>query len=217
MIDYNVLATGSKGNCVIINKAIAIDMGVPFRALKDAYKDLQLILSTHIHGDHFNRTTITRLAQERPTLRWGIPDYLVGEAAELIPKQSIDVLEHEQHYFYGNYLISPVSLVHDVQNTGYHISLGIERENMFIATDTNSLDGIDAPGYDLYLIEANYSESEIVERIRRKQEAGEYCHEWAVLQNHLSREKAESWLYRNMGVNSQYVFLHEHEEPEVSV
>ena len=165
-------------------------------------------------SDHLNRVTIKNLARERPSLRFGTPDYLVSTVIDCgVSKRNIDVLEHGQVYIYGNYAICPFPLMHDVPNTGYHISLGKENENIFYATDTNSLDGIDAFGYDLYLVEANYSEKEIVERIRRKQEAGEYCHEWDVLQNHLSREKADDWLYRNMGPNSRYIYLHEHTEP----
>ena len=147
-------------------------------------------------------------------MRFGTPDYLVPEVIDCgVEKRNIDVIERGQIYIYGNYAICPFPLEHDAPNTGYHISLGKENENIFYATDTNSLDGIVAPGYDLYLIEANYSEKEIVERIRRKQEAGEYCHEWDVLKNHLSQEKANDWLYRNMGFKSKYVYLHEHMEP----
>jgi hypothetical protein len=85
-------------------------------------------------------------------------------------------------------------------------------ESAFYATDTNNLDGIEALNYDLYLVEANYDEIEIKARIQEKQECGEYCHEWDVLKNHLSKEKANDWLYKNMGINSEYVYLHEHED-----
>ena len=43
---YNIIATGSTGNCVIVNDVIAVDMGVSFKALKDVYKQLQLVLLT---------------------------------------------------------------------------------------------------------------------------------------------------------------------------
>lgn len=48
-MDYEIVATGSSGNCVIINNIIAIDAGVPFKALKPFYKDLKIVLLTHIH------------------------------------------------------------------------------------------------------------------------------------------------------------------------
>lgn len=49
-MDFEILSTGSKGNCVILNKTIAIDMGIPFKNLLAHYMSLQLVLLTHIHG-----------------------------------------------------------------------------------------------------------------------------------------------------------------------
>lgn len=46
---YNVIATGSTGNCVIYHQIIAIDMGVPFAAIKPYIKALRLVLLTHEH------------------------------------------------------------------------------------------------------------------------------------------------------------------------
>ena len=48
-MNYEVLATGSTGNCVILNGAIAIDIGVPFKKVKPYAKDLLLVLLTHVH------------------------------------------------------------------------------------------------------------------------------------------------------------------------
>lgn len=49
-MQYEVIATGSRGNCVVLNNSIAIDMGVPFKALSNIYKKLNLVLLTHIHS-----------------------------------------------------------------------------------------------------------------------------------------------------------------------
>lgn len=217
MIDYRIISTGSKGNCVIINSIIAIDMGVPFQALKDIYKDLQLVLLTHIHGDHFNRRTIKKLAQERPTLRWGIPDWLACDMLDLVEPKQIDVYDCETVSMYDRDFpveIGAFPLPHNVPNCGYSVYFADSGESMFYATDTNSMDGIEAKNYDLYMLEANYSEAEITERIRQKQANGEYCHEWDVLHNHLSKEKADNWLYQNMGPNSRYIYLHQHDNQQ---
>ena len=212
MIDFNVISTGSKGNAVVINKSILIDCGVPWKSLLGVCWDLRLVLLTHIHGDHFNRSTVRKLAWERPALRFGCCEWMVAPLMECgVDKRRIDVIDSAHFTKYSPELsVYADPLLHDVPNTAWHVY--INGEKILYATDTNSMDGIEAKGYDLYLIEANYSENEIVERIRRKQENGEYCHEWDVLNNHLSREKAEDWLYKNMGPHSQYVFLHEHEE-----
>ncbi|MFA5407984.1 MAG: MBL fold metallo-hydrolase, partial [Bacilli bacterium] len=70
-MNYNIIATGSRGNAVVIEEDILIDCGVSFRKLKDYYKQFKIVLLTHIHADHFNKTTIKTLAKERPALRFG--------------------------------------------------------------------------------------------------------------------------------------------------
>lgn len=49
-MNYEVLATGSSGNAVIINKNILIDCGVSYKTLKDVYLKAQIVLLTHIHS-----------------------------------------------------------------------------------------------------------------------------------------------------------------------
>ena len=61
------------------------------------------------------------------------------------------------------------------------------------------------------MIEANHTRAGIEARIEEKRAAGEFSYEWAAAQNHLSREQAEDWLYQQMGPNSRYVFLHQHQ------
>lgn len=210
MIDFEILATGSTGNAIIINNIILIDCGVPFKTLRDHYKKLKLVLLTHIHGDHFNKSTIRRLARERPTLRFGCCQWLVKPLLSAgVNSKNIDVMEPDVAYGYGAFDVIPVSLVHDVPNCGYKIHFPDGK--LFYATDTNNLNGIVAKNYDLYMVEANYGEEEIRQRIAAKKEAGEYAYEYKVLQNHLSVEKCNDFLYRNMGPKSEYVYLHQHE------
>ena len=70
---YKIIATGSKGNAILYHNCILVDCGVPFTLLKPYYKDIKLVLLTHIHGDHFNIQTIKKLAFERPSIRFGCP------------------------------------------------------------------------------------------------------------------------------------------------
>jgi Metal-dependent hydrolases of the beta-lactamase superfamily III len=213
MITHNIISTGSKGNAVVINGNILIDCGVPFAALKPVHKDLRIVLLTHEHTDHFNGRTIKRLSREHPLLRFGCAEWLAGKLAELVPLRVIDVYKIGQEYIYGKFSVEPLPLVHNVPNCGYVISVGDYEnpERILYATDTNTMSHVEAPNYDLYLLEANYCEDEIRERIRAKMEIGAYCYEHDVLHNHLSKQKADDWLYQNMGANSRYVYLHGHE------
>lgn len=212
-MNYNIISTGSQGNAVVLNDIILIDCGVTFKALKSVYKDIKLVLLTHIHIDHFNKTTIRTLAKERPTLRFACCKWLVADLLECdVPKSNIDVLENGRIYDYRAFKVSPVKLYHNVENCGYRLFFG--REKVFYATDTGHLKGITAKDYDLYLIEANYTDEDLEERIIAKTAAGQYCYELQVAERHLSHEQASEFLLENMGDNGQYVFLHGH-KPKV--
>lgn len=96
-----------------------------------------------------------------------------------VDKSNIDVVEAGKTYNYGLFQISPIKLYHDVPNFGYRIFMN--NEKLIYATDTNSMKGIKAENYDLYMIEANYIDEEIQERIREKERQGQYAYERGVL------------------------------------
>lgn len=208
---YNIISTGSQGNAVVLNDYILIDCGVSFKALKDVYKQLKIVLLTHLHTDHFNKTTIKQLAKERPTLRFACCEWLVSDLLDCnVSQRNIDVLEIGKIYDYRAFKVSPIKLYHDVKNAGFRVFIGSEKA--IYATDTKHLDGITAKGYDLYLIEANYTEDDLQERINAKMETGQYCYELNVASRHLSHEQASAFLLENMGEHSEYAFLHGHIE-----
>lgn len=210
----NVIATGSKGNAVLLENFILIDCGVPYKKLEPYVKDLKLVLLTHEHGDHFKPETVRRLADERPTLRFVCCEWMLHPLLRSgIRPSRIDVVQSNTGLWYEEALlgISPVILFHDVENCGYKIH--INGEKALYATDTGSMDGVEAKDYDLYMIEANHTEAEIAERIQRKLEAGEFVYEYRAAAGHLSREKADAWLAANATPGkSKVVFLHGHKE-----
>ena len=163
MIDYNIIATGSKGNAVVIDQKILIDCGVSFKALSKVYRALKLVLLTHIHG-------------------------------------------------YGICNVRPDMVKHNVPNCGWKVWL--QSGKLFYCTDMNNLNGITAPNYDLYMVEANYDDAEIQAKIAEKKLNGEYIYELGVLHNHMSLAKINDWLYANMGPNSAYIYMHCHQDKE---
>lgn len=163
-------------------------------------------------SDHFKPSTIKRLHDERPSLRFGCCEWLLMPLLEAgVDKRVIDVYEPDNLFRYDGFCeIVPVRLIHNVPNCGYRIFANGEK--LFFATDTGTLEGITAKDYDLYLVEANHSQAEIEARYAEKREAGEFVYEYKAAANHLSREQAEDWLYRQMKPTSRYVFLHQHKE-----
>lgn len=210
-MDYTVISTGSKGNCVIIGGKVMVDCGVSWKAIKPYVKDLQLVLLSHSHGDHIKPSTIRKLQEERPALRFGCGKWLLPSVLACdVPKRKIDVYIPNMKTRYTDDLqLIMTPLKHNVSNCGYKIFL--DGEKVFYATDCNNLDGIDAKDYDLYMVEANYEDSEIQERIAEKEASGQYCYEYNVLKNHLSKKKADEFIIANAGEKSRFVYLHGHE------
>lgn len=201
---YNVLSTGSKGNCVIYHDTIAIDMGVSYSMIKNYKSNLQIVLLTHIHGDHFNLATIKKLAFERPTLRFACGEFL---AEYLQGIKNLDILKAGVVYDYNFFKVSPVTLYHDVPNFGYRIYKG-EHKTIHI-TDTAHLEKIEAKNYDLYAIESNYNEDTIFESIKEKNSKGEFVYQIGSIKTHLSEQQARDFIFKNKGENSKVLRLHE--------
>lgn len=210
-MNYKIISSCSTGNAVIIKDIILIDCGVTFKRLEKYHKKLKIVLLTHIHGDHFKKATIKRLAQERPTLRFACCEWLLKPLLECgVDRKNIDVLQIGTKYDYRLFKIVPIKLYHDVPQCGYRVLFN--NYKVIYATDTRTLEGIIAKNYDLYLIEGNYEDEELEERIRKKQEVQQYCYEYRARYTHLSKGQASDFLLENMGDNSEYVFMHEHVE-----
>lgn len=213
MIDYQVLSTGSAGNAVIINRAVLIDCGVPYRTIASGIRDLQLVLLTHIHGDHFRASTLRKISEERPLVRFGACEWLIKPLVDAgIPARQIDLLKTGYRFNYGICEVVPVPLVHDVPNCGYKIFT--PGGKTIYATDTANLNGIEAKDFDLYMIEANYEDEEIRKRIEDKRACGQYIYEKRVLKTHLSKAKCDDWIVQNAGPMSEILYLHGHKEEE---
>ena len=211
-MNYAIIASGSKGNAVIFNDVILVDVGVSFSKLAPYYKSLQLVLLTHIHSDHFNKTTIARLAKERPMLRFGCSAWLVPDLVGCgVKKQNIDVMRTDITFGYSFGTVESFTLAHDVANCGYRMSLS--KESIVYATDTATLPDLEIlRNCDYYFIEANYKdEAELAERMKSKMEAGEFIYEKRVSDYHMSEKYVTNWLVKNSKPSSRYVFLHEHE------
>ena len=213
MVDYKILSTGSKGNAVIIGKAVLVDCGVAFKMIEPFVNDLRLVLLTHIHGDHFNPSAIRRLSHERPLLRFAACKWLIKPLVGAgVNQRQIDVLETGFSYEYGLCKVIPFPLSHDVPNCGY--KLHFPGGKAIYATDSGNLNGITAKDYDLDLIESNYREEEIRERIAQKKALNQFAYEYRVLKTHLSEEQCNEFIFSNIGPLGVYVHLHTHLEDD---
>jgi phosphoribosyl 1,2-cyclic phosphodiesterase len=199
-----IIASGSTGNAVLYNKTILIDCGVPFKKIEPYLGTIQIVLYSHIHGDHLNIKTLKRMQFEKPSLRVGCGNFLVQNLEGI---NNIDIFEAGKVYDYCSFQISPIILFHDVEIFGYR--LFVDGEKIIHATDTEHLEGITAKSYDYFCLESNYDEETIIDRINEKKMRGEFAHEIGSINSHLSFQQCNDFFYKNKGVNSQLIRLHE--------
>lgn len=199
-----VIASGSTGNSVLYFNSILIDVGVPYSRLKPYAKDIQIVLPTHAHGDHINIKTLQLLQKERPSLRIGCGEWMLPYLEGI---KNVDVYEIGKIYDYGQFKVSPFKLYHDVENVGYRLFK--DDKKVFHATDTKTLQGISAAGYDVYCIESNYSEPVAEKMIKEAIEKGEFTHIIGSINSHLSEEQCNEFYYRNKAEHSKLIRLHE--------
>ena len=218
-MNYEIIQSGSDGNCTIVNDRIAIDIGVPFYRIERFVPDLRLVLCTHEHGDHFNRRTVRTLARKRPTIRWACGEWMAEHLiAAGVDRRNIDILEMGDWYKYqigrDEWIsVNGFETQHDARNCGWRLWKN-HHETLFYATDLGTLDGIQAKAYTVYLLEANYTEADLQRRMEEKLEAGEFAHESRVAETHLSWEEAAEWLRQNMAPHSVWIPMHQHKERE---
>lgn len=221
---YNIIGSGSSGNATIVFDNILIDCGVPFTKIAAYVKEIQLVLLTHEHGDHFKPSTVKTLHEIRPTVRFACCEWMAAHLIEAgVDAPHIDVLEPNRWYEYGpKFSVSPFKVPHNVPNCGWSIfqrqnTADFSRRNhygwekLFYVTDASTLEGITAENYDLYMIECNHREDEIQAKIDEKTAAGEFSYEIAAARNHLSWEQAMQWLTEN-GPNSKFIPMHQHRD-----
>ncbi len=213
---YEIIATGSKGNAVLLNGIYLIDCGVPFGKIKPYLRKIRLVFLTHIHSDHFNSSTIRKLHAHRPTLRFVCcRNLLVPLCSEAgVSPDNITVLEPGQtaafsHLPDGQLRVTPFGLIHNVPNVGWIFRS--DAGSALYATDTQYIP-VAAPNLDLYMVECNYKGNELEQRKERKLAEGGFVYEDTVAACHMSFETVMAWLSQNATPHSKVVLLHQHVE-----
>lgn len=200
MINYKVLFSGSKGNCVVIDD-IMIDCGVAFKKIKEYLYDIKYLLITHIHSDHLNKATIRQIKKKFPRITI-IGNYEVAQTIEvdMICNANFEV-ETEDYKFL------PFECVHDVLCYGFTWEKG--SQSIIYATDTNTLKHAPKKIYDYFFIESNYDEYKLEQALKSKK----YKYDIHLgAQRHLSTKDAKTFFYINRrNIDSQLIELHKSE------
>lgn len=184
---FKIIKTGSSGNCFVF-KNIMIDIGIPYSLVKDNLNGISHIFISHIHGDHINKTTVRKIAVNHENIIFVCGKFLEKELLNILDKDKILIVKEYDVYDIGFLKISPVKLYHDVDCFGIRILDNNGHKHLHI-TDTFTLDGIEAKGYNSASIECNHEKNKALELIEEAKENGEFSHLKGALNSHLSVDK----------------------------
>jgi ribonuclease BN (tRNA processing enzyme) len=195
-----IISSGSSGNCYLINQELIIDLGVPYKSIKDVIKNVKMILLTHLHNDHLAKDTLRTILVKHPSIKVIAPDYIIENFEHWISlspvfRDCFINIQNEPMIEINDYKISPIKLYHDIDQTGYRILKN--NKKLIFATDTYTLQGITALDYDVAIIEANYEEQAIIKLIEQAQANNEYTHLINVADSHLSVQQALQFVTDN--------------------
>lgn len=195
-MNINIIGTGSSGNAIIFCESVLIDVGLSYKKLSEYAQQIKAVLLTHIHGDHFNKSSIRKLYVENEDIKFCCGAFLLDELLNIgLDRSRIIVMDAGQKYKINDITFSPIALQHDVPNFGYRIMQnGIKHIH---ATDMATLDGITAKNYDSATIEANHDLPSALEIIEKKRLDGEFCHLDRAIKTHLNVDKAIEFIKNN--------------------
>jgi ribonuclease BN (tRNA processing enzyme) len=197
-MNYKILSSGSKGNCVIVNDEIMFDCGIAFNKMKEELYGIKYLLITHVHSDHLNKLTLQQIMSKFPTIKI-IGNYEVHQAmhTNIIANAGFDIVTKD-------YTFTPFEAVHDVLTYGFTFHVGDKR--VIYCTDTANLNNAPEGPYDYFFIESNHDEQKL------KQAINEYKGTYSPFlsgKRHLSTQQAKAFYYlHRRSRESELIELH---------
>lgn len=197
---YKIIASGSSGNCVVIND-VMVDCGVAFNAIKEDLYKIKYLLITHIHTDHINETTLTRIKKEFPRIK------IIGNH-EVHQVHRVDVISNNDYPIKTkDYTFIPFKLVHDVVTQGF--VWDYKDFKIIYAIDTASLENAPTDKYDYLFLESNH-DAKRLEQVRAERN-GSYS-PYLSAKRHLSTQDCRTFYYLNRrSRDSELIELHKSE------
>ena len=207
-MNYEIINSSSKGNAIVVEDILLLDIGVSYLKIKNYLKNIKLIFISHCHKDHLNPQAIKQIAYNYPNIKYVTgSEIVVKKLVGLeINKKNIYLLNICTWYDLGGIRVKLEPLTHDTPN--YALKCKYKGKKMIYIVDTSNVDNIKAKGYDLYLIENNYREDILEKHIQECEDTNKLYYLDRVPRTHLSSEQANSFLIENMEQNSKYEYIH---------
>lgn len=208
-MEYEVIGSSSKGNCIIVEDILMLDCGVSYSKIKNTLSKVKLIFISHSHQDHLLPSTIKKIAYNYPTIKFLTGSiYVVKELINCgIKPQNVYIIGINRKYDLGILRVKLNELYHDTPN--FALKWEMNGKKGIYIVDTCKVDHIEAKNYDLYLIENNYQEDLLQKHVDNCEDDKKLYYLHRVPRTHLSSEQANSFLIENMGENSKFEYIHQ--------
>lgn len=162
MIEVQVIASGSKGNCYRLKSGssqLILEAGIPIEQIKQAidfdFGNIDGCLITHEHMDHAKAATQLQ--------KLGIDLFMSRGTADAIGIKYCSTICIGNTYKIGDFVILPLEAQHDaVEPLAFLISDG--EDKLLFATDTYYLN-YKFTGLTLIMLECNYADELLKERM----------------------------------------------------
>lgn len=172
-MQVQILATGSGGNCVLINGCILIDAGISIKAFNASQikpSQLKALMITHKHTDHMKTPLVRFLINNG--VRAYLPTDVIAELAKedqidtvaLTASKGIIPIKAEERYDINGLAVTPYPQKHhDIVNFAFTIEKGEDR--LLYSTDLDTVEPTEVGTgllhlgqFDTILLEGNYDE-----------------------------------------------------------
>lgn len=206
-MDYEIINSGSDGNCVIIGR-VMVDIGLSYKKIDKYLHNVDMIFITHQHTDHVKKPTLKQIRKYHPKIKILCSKHL---KEYLKDNELISVRNNVQYNVKlkdTTFIFQPFECKHNVPTQG--IVFKYDEEYGIYATDTNTLEhsyecNLGDGYYDYLFLEANYDKYKIKAIDKSK-------YGYDVIKNarrHLSKQDSyDFYLLNRRNVDSKYIELH---------
>lgn len=199
MIDIQVLASSSKGNCYKIDdgrSSLLIEAGIPINRIKEGLdynlSDIEGCLISHEHGDH--------IKSAEKLLALGISCYMStgtykGSKITELYYHSIGIVSSEKPFVIGSWVIQAFDVEHDVEEPlGFICYSKHTKEKLLYLTDTYYTRHI-FPMLNYIMIECNHSYEILNQRVAEG--SLDPAQKKRLIQSHMALENVKNMLRAN--------------------
>lgn len=166
MLNIKVIASGSSGNCTLIQSSsaenILLDAGVPYVKIAKAadFKPIDFALITHEHNDHANKSTIKTLLER------GVEVYMTAGTRNALKFENRHNLHALKYQFnskaikIGSCKFKPLEVIHDAAEP---VAFQLEDvdDRILYATDAKAVP-YSADVFTKMIVETNFGEETLL-------------------------------------------------------